>query len=143
MLINVGNTSTLENATKTVAVNDSLKPLLYSHAAVMGLTFGVLFPVGAYMAYHYFTTVHIIIQAISMLGTTFGFIVIIVYVEKTHSHHFQFPIHGVVGLALVLLILIMPFLHLHRRVKKYHHKLGQIVAFFGMANVLLVSTYKH
>lgn len=134
------NTSEAEGATEMAAVRDTLLPLLYSHAAVMGITFGILFPVGAYMAYHYFTTVHIVLQAISMIGTVSGLVLVVVYVELTHEHHFRFPIHGVVGLALILLVLIMPFLRLHRRVREYHHKLGQIVAFFGMANVLLVST---
>lgn len=137
-MINVGNSS--ENATHSeIIVDNKLMPLVYSHAAVMGVTFGVLLPIGAYMAYHYFVVVHVVIQIISIIAAMIGFVIIVTYVEVTHKTHFRFPIHGVVGLALILLVLIMPFLRLHRRVRQYHHKLGQIMAFFGIANVLLVS----
>lgn len=134
-MINVRNTS--KNASET-AIDSKLEPLVYSHAAVMGITFGILLPMGAFLAYHYFAVVHIVIQVISLIAALVGLVIIVTYVEVTNKSHFQFPIHGVVGLALILLLLIMPFLRLHRRLREHHHKLGQIVAFFGMANVLLV-----
>lgn len=137
-LINVTNTS--QNASE-ITINSTLEPLIYSHAAVMGITFGVLIPLGVYLAYQYLAVVHIAIQVVSIIAALTGFVIIVTYVEVTHKRHFQFPIHGVVGLGLILLLLIMPFLQLHRRLREHHHKLGQIVAFFGMANVLLVSEH--
>ena len=141
-LINVRNTS--ENASETV-IDSKLEPLIYSHAAVMGITFGVLLPIGAILAYHYFVVVNIVFQVISVIAALVGFAIIVTYVEITHKSHFRFPIHGVVGLALILLLILLlvitALLRLHRRLIEYHHKLGQIVAFFGMANVLLVSEH--
>lgn len=134
-LINVGNASANETA------RDVLKPILYSHAAVMGIVFGVLLPIGAYMAYHYFTIVHLVIQIISVIGALVGLVLVLVYAQLSHEQHFRFPIHGVVGLALVLLVMVAPFLRVHKRLTRYHRKLGQIVTFFGMANVLLVSKH--
>ena len=139
-LINVSHVENFsEISSKTD--NNKLKPLIYTHAALMGTIFGVLLPVGAYLAYQYLAIVHIVIQAISLVGGLAGLITVVVYVELTHKHHIQFPIHGVIGLALLLLMLVMPFLRVHKNLRKYHHKLGHIVVFFGMANVLLVSKH--
>lgn len=112
--------------------------MIYTHAAMMGTIFGVVLPIGAYLAYQYFAIAHFVIQLISVFGALAGLVIVVVYVELTHKHHIQFPIHGVIGLALLLLMMVMPFLRLHKKLKTYHHKLGHIVVYFGMANVLLV-----
>ena len=138
-LINVGNITM--TSVKISTANEGLEPILYSHASVMGLVFGVLLPIGVYAAYHYFTILGIVIEVISVIGSLVGLVLIVVYAELSNNQHFRFPIHGVVGLALVLLLLVLPFLRVHRRVARYHRKLGQVVAFFGMANVLLVSKH--
>ena len=141
-LINVGNVSTtLVELMANETTQDVLKPILYSHAAVMGIVFGVLLPIGAYMAYHYFTIVHLVIQVISVVGALVGLVLVVVYAQLSHEQHFRCPIHSVVGLGLVLLVLVAPVLRVHRRLTRYHRKLGQIVTFFGMANVLLVSKH--
>lgn len=127
----IGNTSE--------TTNDKLKPLLYTHVTLMGLVFGVLLPIGAYLAYHYFTIVHVVVQAISMLAALLGLIMVVVYVELTHGKHFQFPIHGAIGMGLLLFMLIMPLLRLHKTVKIFHPKLGHVIVFFGMTNVIVVS----
>ena len=119
-------------------LDSKLKPMIYTHAAVMGTIFGVVLPIGAYLAYQYFAVAHFVIQVISVIGGLAGLVIVVTYVELTHQHHIQFPIHGVIGLALLLLMVVMPFLRVHKNLKKYHHRLGHIVVFFGMANVLLV-----
>ena len=112
--------------------------MVYTHAAVMGTIFGVVLPIGAYLAYQYFAIAHFVIQLISLVGGLAGLVIVVTYVELTHKHHIQFPIHGVVGLALLLLMVTMPFLRVHKKLRKYHRRLGHVVVFFGMANVLLV-----
>lgn len=112
--------------------------MLYTHAAVMGTIFGVILPIGAYLAFQYFAVAHFIIQVISLIGGLAGLVIVVTYVELTHKHHIRFPIHGVVGLSLLLLMVVMPFLRVHKNLKTCHHRLGHIVVFFGMANVLLV-----
>lgn len=112
--------------------------MIYTHAAVMGITFGIALPIGAYLAYQYYVIAHFVIQLFSLIGGLTGLIVVVVYVELTHKRHIRFPIHAVVGLALLLLMIIMPALRVHKNLRNHHHKLGHIVVYFGMANVLLV-----
>lgn len=121
-------------------VEDPYRPLLYTHAALMGVTFGVLLPLGAFLAHHQKFTVHKITQPIGILLALAGFVMVLVYVSLSHGRHFRFLIHGVVGLALLLLtFLLMPTLLLHKPWHKWHKRCGHVIAFFGMANVLLVS----
>ncbi len=136
------NVSYLENASEASSniLDSKLKPMLYTHAAVMGTIFGVVLPIGAYLAYQYLAVAHFVIQVISLVGGLAGLVIVVTYIELTHKNHIQFPIHGVVGLGLLVLMVVMPFLRVHKNLKKYHHRLGHIVVFFGMANVLLVRT---
>ena len=115
-------------------------PLIYSHAAAMGVAFGILFPIGAFLAYNNVRVVNWVIYPIAMLLAVAGFVLTIVYVELTDKAHFKFLIHGVFGLAVLLLALFaMPLLIIAKRSRKWHWRTGHIVAFFGMANILLVS----
>ena len=116
-------------------------PLLYTHAALMGITFGILLPLGAFLAHHQKFTIHKITQPTGILLALVGFIMVLVYVSLSHGRHFRFLIHGVVGLALLLLtFLLMPALLFRKPWHKWHRRCGHVIAFFGMANVLLVSS---
>ena len=65
---------------------------------------------------------------------------VVVYVELTSGEHYHFPIHGVLGLALlVAVLLVMPAFLLQKQWRTWHRRCGHVVAFFGMANVLVVS----
>jgi len=117
-------------------------PVLYTHAALMGITFGILLPLGAFLAHHEKFLIHKVTQPTGLLLAFVGFVMVIVYVSLAHGQHFRFLIHGVVGLALLLLaLLVMPTLLLYKPIRKWHRRCGHVVAFFGMGNVLLVSAF--
>ena len=117
-------------------------PMLYTHAALMGITFGILLPLGAFLAHHEKFLIHKVTQPTGLLLALIGFVMVLVYVSLAHGQHFRFLIHGVVGLALLLLaLLVMPALLLHKPWRKWHRRCGHVVAFFGMGNVLLVSSF--
>ena len=114
--------------------------LLYIHVAIMGAVFGVLFPVGAFLAYHQITLAHKFTQPIGIAMALVGFVMVVVYVQLSHGDHFRYLIHGVIGLALLIMVLfVMPLLLVSERSRKWHHKVGHIIVFFGMGNILLVS----
>lgn len=112
--------------------------LLYTHAGIMGLTFGILLPLGAFLAHHKQYLLHKITQPVGIVLALTGFVLVVVYVELSTEKHFRFLIHGVVGLGLMVTVfLLMPVLLLQKQWRKWHGRCGHVVAFFGMANVLL------
>lgn len=114
--------------------------LLYTHVAIMSAVFAVLLPVGAFLAYHQITLAHKITQPIGIVLSLIGFVMVIVYVQLSHGNHFRYLIHGVIGLALLIMVLfVMPLLLVTKCSRNWHHKVGHIIAFFGMGNILLVS----
>lgn len=116
--------------------------LLYTHAGIMGLTFGILLPLGAFLAHHKQYLLHKITQPVGIVLALTGFVLVVVYVELSTEKHFRFLIHGVVGLGLMVTVfLLMPVLLLQKQWRKWHGRCGHVVAFFGMANVLLVRVY--
>lgn len=132
------------------AATTRYRPLLYTHAAVMGMVFGVLLPLGAFLAHHRVLLVHRVLQPIGLLLATVGLVLVVVYVELSGGKHFAHLVHGVVGLVLLIAaVLGMPALILlpmvkavERKVKNmrtWHRRCGHVVAFFGMGNVLVVS----
>lgn len=117
-----------------------LHPLLYTHVALMAAAFGVLFPMAAFLYYHGVVLGYKILLPIAMLLALCGLVLVVVYVQLTSKEHFDFIIHGTVGVALLVLALLgMPLLLLHKKLRVYHFRLGHVVAFFGMGNILLVS----
>lgn len=117
-----------------------LRPLLYTHAALMATAFGVLFPVAAFLYHHSVTLGYKILLPIAMVLALCGLVLVVVYVQLTSREHFDFLVHGAVGVALlVLALLVMPLLLLFKKSRVYHFRLGHVVAFFGMGNVLVVS----
>lgn len=117
-----------------------LRPLLYTHAALMAAAFGVLLPVAAFLYYQGVTLGYKVLLPVVMVLALGGLVLVVVYVQLTSRGHFDYFIHGVVGVTLLVLIwLVMPLLLLHRKLRVYHFRLGHMVAFFGMGNILLVS----
>ncbi len=118
---------------------DRYKAVIYIHAGLMALSFGVLLPLGAFLAHYRVLLVHKITQPLGILLAISGFVFAIVYVELNGREHFDELIHGVLGLVLVLLVLlVMPALLIRRKWRCWHRRCGHIIAFFGMGNVLLV-----
>ncbi len=125
--------------TPSPPLQNNLLPLLYTHAALMATAFGVLLPIGAFLAYNKVKLAHKIVQPLGIMLALIGFVLVIVFVQFTHGKHFRYLIHSLLGLVLLLLAtLVMPLLLL-RKPRTWHKKTGQIVTFFGMGNVLLVS----
>lgn len=117
-----------------------LYPLLYMHVALMAAAFGVLFPLAAFLYYHGLPLGYKVLLPVAVVLAMCGVVLVAVFVELTNGKHFRFVIHSVVGVALLILaVLVMPLLLLHKKLRMYHFRLGHIVAFFGMGNILLVS----
>ena len=129
-----------DNGTDDDESDDEYEALVYIHAGLMGLTFGILLPTGAFLASHKYFRVHMISQPIGIALAITGLVMVVAYVEVTSGKHFDKLIHGVVGLTiLVLVFLVMPILLAKKQWRRWHRRTGHIVAFFGMGNVLLVS----
>lgn len=134
----VATTIVVAEPAKEEAENKRLHPLLYTHVALMAAAFGVLLPVAAFLYYHGVSLGYKVLLPIVMVLATCGFVLVVVYVQLTSRKHFHYFIHGVVGVALVALVLLgMPLLLVHQKLRVFHFRLGHAVAFFGMGNVLL------
>ena len=118
-----------------------LRPLLYTHVALMAAAFGVLLPVAVFLYYHGVTLGYKILLPTAMVTAVCGLILVVVYVQLTSDDgHFRFLIHGATGVALVgLMVLGLPLLLLQKKLRVYHFRLGHVLAFFGLGNILLVS----
>lgn len=120
--------------------DESYKAVVYVHAGLMAVAFGILLPVGAFLAHQRIMLVHKITQPLGILLAVAGFVMVVVYVELNDKDHFDELIHSVLGFALILLVLlVMPVLLVHKKWRQWHRRCGHVVAFFGMGNVLLVS----
>lgn len=127
----------------SISDQSHLLPLLYTHVALMAAAFGVLFPVGAFLHYHGVAMAYKILLPVGIVLSLCGLVLVLVYVELAGKSHFYSPIHGALGLALLLMAVVgMPLLLLHKKSRLYHFRMGHIVSFFGMGNVLLVSPGK-
>ena len=126
-----------------------LSELIYSHAGIMAITFGILLPLGALMANFQGKIVHIVVQIVGILLALVGLSLSIAYTELNDGIHFC-RVHAVVGLAIVIAaLLFQPVLKLlvvtplRDKWKGYsriwHKRLGVCIVFFGMFNVFLVS----
>eukprot|EP00731_Ephydatia_muelleri_P027893 Em0019g766a len=115
----------------------SYLPLLYAHAAAMILTFGVLLPVGAFMAHNRKHLVHKLMQpATTVLGLA-GLALVVAYVQMTSRAHFRQTVHAVVGVVVLALTLATPLLLARVQWRRWHRGCGHIIIGLGIANVLL------
>lgn len=127
------------------------RPLLYSHASIMGVVFGILLPLGAFLAHHRVLLVHRVLQPIGIVLALVGLVLVVVYVELSERKHFGKLVHAVTGLGLLIsAVVVTPSLILLPSVKAlqfggrlrferaWHKRSGQIVVFFGIGNVLVV-----
>ena len=119
--------------------NDIAEGLLFSHASVMSVSFGVLLPVGAMLAASGNPFAHKIFQPGGIILAIVGYGLVLAYIEVEEKRHFN-TVHSFVGFFLVLLIVLMPFMRLRRELHYVHKKCGVIIVFYGMTNVLLVRT---
>lgn len=119
--------------------------LIFTHAGLMAVTFGFLFPLGAIIASCKNRIAHIVLQICGQILVVVGLIVVIIYNELNHKMHFS-QLHSVVGLVIaVAAIMIQPFLKLlslsflKKYAKSWHKHLGIAIVFFGLTNIFMVS----
>ena len=121
--------------------NDITEGLLFSHASVMSVSFGVLLPVGAMLAASGSPFAHKIFQPGGIVLAIVGYGLVLAYIEVEEKRHFN-TVHSFVGFFLILLILVMPFIRLRRELHHIHRKCGVVIVFYGMINVLLVRIFE-
>lgn len=114
----------------------------------MFVTFGIILPLGAFLASVKQLIAHVILQICGQIATTLGLILGLVYVQLNHGNlqHFS-QLHSIIGLFIIFLVLILqPFLKvissvklLKKEGKIWHKRLGIAVVFFGLSNIFIVS----
>lgn len=141
--------SQILNSSTCTTAEPLMSELIYSHAGIMAVTFGIILPLGALLANFKWKIAHIVMQIIGILLAITGLSLSVSYTELNHSSHFS-KLHAVVGLVIVIAaLLFQPVLKLlvlaplkdnwkgYTRV--WHKRLGVCIVFFGMFNVFLVS----
>lgn len=132
----LGNSATVD-CDECSFKDDVSEGLLFSHASIMSVSFGILFPVGALLAANGSPFAHKIIQPGAIILSLIGYGLVLAYIEVEKKNHFN-TMHSFVGFFLVLLMVVMPFMRLRRELHYIHKKCGVIIVFYGMTNVLLV-----
>ena len=126
------------------------KELIYTHGALMFLSFALIIPLGALLAHFKKPVVHMILQPLALVLACISFILAVVYKELNGEPHLN-QLHNVVGLMLLTVaILVMPSLKIfviapitekwRKIVSIWHKRLGLATIFFGLFNILLVSS---
>ena len=139
------NASLLPTCTSQTRLNE----LIYSHAAIMAFTFGLLLPLGALLASCKIHLAHMIVQPLGLLLAIVGLALSVTYMTVNNKDHFQ-QLHSIFGFVLILVAsLIQPVMRLlilapvkdawESRFSAWHKRLGVAIVFFGMSNVFLVS----
>lgn len=145
----LANISVLSGYQLTNEQGNYYKELVYTHAALMAISFAVLIPFGAILAHFKLPVAHMIIQPLALALSCIALILAVVYKEMNHETHFNQP-HSIVGLILlVVAIIVLPGLKLsvvapitekwRKIVSIWHKRLGTIAVFFGIFNIVLVS----
>lgn len=117
--------------------NDISEGLLFSHASIMSISFGILLPVGALLAASGSSFAHKILQPGGIILGVVGYGLVVAHIEVEEKGHFN-TVHSFVGFFLVLLMVLMPFMRLRKELHYIHKKCGVVIVFYGMTNVLLV-----
>lgn len=120
--------------------NDVSEGLLFSHASIMSVSFGILIPVGALLAANGSPFAHKIVQPGGIVLALVGYGLVLAYLEVEEKGHFN-TVHSCVGFCLVLVIILMPLIRLRKELHHIHKKCGVVIVFYGMTNVLLVSMF--
>lgn len=113
-------------------------PLLYAHAAAMILAFGVLLPLGAFMAHSQKHLVHRLMQPTGTALGLAGLALVVAYVQMTTRAHFRQTVHAVVGVVVLTMTLTTPLLLVRVQWRRWHRGCGHVITCLGIANVLLV-----
>lgn len=153
-VVNVNDTELIEFCSQPQPLIDDVKykELIYSHGAIMAVTFGILFPLGAFLANIKKPIAHMILQPLGIVLAVIGFVLAAVYKGLNASSHFN-QLHSIIGLLLLaIVIIVIPGLKLsllapikekwQRLVIIWHKRLGISAVFFGFSNIFLVSLYK-
>lgn len=125
------------------------REIIYTHAVVMFLSFGLVLPLGALLAHLKKPVVHLIMQPLGLVLAVTGFLMAVVYKEINSTTHFD-EIHTIFGLLLLIgALLVLPGLKLsvmspmrekaQRLVNIWHRRLGLVAVFSGIFNIFLVS----
>lgn len=107
----------------------------------MILAFGVLLPLGAFMAHNRRHLVHKLMQpATTALGLA-GLALVVAFVQMTSGVHFRQTVHAIVGVVVLALTLATPLLLVRVQWRRWHRGCGHVIVGLGIANVLLVGCY--
>ena len=132
------NMATATDCDECMFKNDVSEGLLFSHASIMSVSFGILIPVGALLAANGSPFAHKVVQPGGIVLVLVGYGLVLAYLEVEEKGHFN-TVHSYVGFCLVLVIVLMPFIRLRKELHYVHKKCGVVIVFYGMTNVLLVS----
>ena len=123
----------------------SYNELVYSHAGVMAVAFGLLLPVGSLLANYKLVVCHIILQISGQILSLIGFVLALVYQQLNNRPHFS-QVHSIMGLCLIFMVVILqPVLKLislkflKKQVNIWHKRLGVASIFIGLCNIFIVS----
>ena len=130
---------------KAVVKGLSYNELVYSHAGVMAVAFGLLLPVGSLLANYKLVVCHIILQISGQILSLIGFVLALVYQQLNNRPHFS-QVHSIMGLCLIFMVVILqPVLKLislkflKKQVNVWHKRLGVASIFIGLCNIFIVS----
>jgi PAS domain-containing protein len=132
---------------QSMVIKYTYMELIYTHGAIMAVSFGLMIPLGALMAHFKKSIIHMIIQPLAIILTCLGFILAVVYTELNNNTHFN-QLHSILGLIiLIIAMLILPGLKLsvvlpitkkgRKILTGWHKRLGTSTVFFGIFNIFL------
>lgn len=113
----------------------SYRHLIEVHAACMFSAFGVILPIGAFLAYTGFHKRHIFFQVTGVCVGVVGGIFAIVFVQKTTGHHLSNP-HHLMGVFILFLAAIVQPTAILKKNRAIHHKNGAAIIGFGLMNII-------
>ena len=122
------------------AATNRFLPLLYAHAALMILSFGILFPIAVFLYcrnYLAYLVLFILVWILSIIG----FVLVMFYIWLTTGHFFRRIIHAALGYPVMFEYVVgLPLLLVHKKLKPFHARLSHVVMSVGITGVVTVST---
>lgn len=109
------------------------------HAICMFTSFGVMLPIGAFLAFTGFHKYHVYMQCTAVIIAVVGAGVAINMVEGWGVPHFQ-GAHGKLGLLILLNTLALQPYAIWRKWIKIHHRNGSLLIVGGFTNIFLGMT---
>lgn len=124
----------------------SYHPFAIAHGSLMFIAFGAFLPFGGFLAVSGRMRAHYVCQITGLCMALAGFVMILYFNATVQKRHFG-HIHGVIGMVLIsMAFVIQPlavFLGFRKKLKSarmflsLHRRNGQMLVFFGIANVFM------